>query len=275
MTLFWISCTPVMAKPHSPSNRLHRYVDLHVASKWKTYWENENANPHPIDEGHLPYKKCFIRSAKKNQVPLSLLVAVAKGESGFNPKARSKANAVGIMQIIWPETARWLGVSSLSELEKPCINIEAGAKYLKFLIKDIFNDNVHLVVASYNYGHGGILKQLKRKNRISPGAIGYSSYIYYHLEQILAYGALAHGGLKKYVLLNSEDEMEAFLTRSQLDQYIEDLEDFIIEENAKSMEPFFLKEGKPFAQREKIINNVEVGGYKLKLKWLLESELAI
>lgn len=69
----------------------------------------------------------FEEASALYQIPSKLLRAVAKAESGFNPKAVSKAGAMGVMQLM-PGTARSLGVSDPYNARQ---NILGGAKYLK------------------------------------------------------------------------------------------------------------------------------------------------
>ena len=52
----------------------------------------------------------FEEASALYQIPSKLLRAVAKAESGFNPKAVSKAGAMGVMQLM-PGTAKSLGVA--------------------------------------------------------------------------------------------------------------------------------------------------------------------
>ena len=52
----------------------------------------------------------FEEASARFDVPVNLLKAVAKAESGFNPNAVSKAGAIGVMQLM-PATARSLGVA--------------------------------------------------------------------------------------------------------------------------------------------------------------------
>ena len=55
----------------------------------------------------MPYRKTVAKYSKKYKVPESLIYAVIRQESRFNQKARSPANAKGLMQII-PSTGRWI-----------------------------------------------------------------------------------------------------------------------------------------------------------------------
>ncbi len=129
----------------------------------------------------FPYEHCFRKAAARHNLPLVLLLAVARGESDFNPTARSDANAHGLMQILWPDTARELGLQRLSDLHDPCKNVDAGARYLKQLMGRYGND-LHLALAAYNYGPRRIPVNARH---IPRGAEWYSGYIYRHLGYVL------------------------------------------------------------------------------------------
>lgn len=107
------------------------------------------------EASRYPYQSCFEVASRLHDVPLDLLLAVAATESAWDPDARSHANAHGIMQIQWPGTARHLGVTRVSELYNPCLNIELGSRYLRELI-DRNDGDVTRALASYNYGPGRI-----------------------------------------------------------------------------------------------------------------------
>lgn len=94
----------------------------------------------------------FEEAAAKYDISPKLLRAVAKAESNFNPKARSGAGAMGVMQLM-PGTARSLGVSDPYDARQ---NIMGGAKYLKQNL-DRFGD-VSLALAAYNAGPGSVQK---------------------------------------------------------------------------------------------------------------------
>ena len=154
--------------------------ELDYGATWKAYLNNDtDLEPSKI----YPYEHCFRQAAQKYDVPLTLLLALARGESDFNPRAKSPASCYGIMQIQWPGTAGDLGFSSIGELYEPCKNIMAGARYIKMLM-DRYNGDVHLAVAAYNYGPGRISREAASGD-IPRGANWYSGYVYYHLQQVL------------------------------------------------------------------------------------------
>lgn len=132
---------------------------------------------------YYPYAECFKKASEKYEISPLLLLAVAKGESDFNAKAKSSANCHGIMQIKWPITAKELGFQSISELHDPCRNIMAGAKYLRQRL-DQHGENIHLALAAYNYGPGRIHKGISPSD-VPAGAGWYSGYIYHHMKTIL------------------------------------------------------------------------------------------
>ena len=74
-------------------------------------------------------------------------------ESSFKLKATSYKGASGLMQLM-PATARRFGVT---EIYNPRQNIEAGVKYMRWLL-DTFNQDVVLALAGYNAGEGAVMK---------------------------------------------------------------------------------------------------------------------
>lgn len=99
------------------------------------------------------YDSIFEKAAETYHLPVSLLKAVAKQESGFDPSAVSSSGAMGIMQLM-PETARELGVDDPFDPEE---NIMGGARYLASMMKRYDND-ISLALAAYNAGAGNVDK---------------------------------------------------------------------------------------------------------------------
>lgn len=120
----------------------------------------------------VPYQSCFARSAVDHAVAEELLIAVSAIESNWNVMARSSANAHGLMQIQWPGTARHLGVRRVSDLYKPCTNIDLGARYLRELL-DRFDDDQRRALAAYNYGPS----RIERSRELPAGAIRYAERV--------------------------------------------------------------------------------------------------
>ena len=149
-----------------------------TADRWQQYLRSESGNGPALD---FPHAQCFQRAAAAHDLPMTLLLAVARGESNFDVRAVSSANAHGLMQILWPTTARHLGFDRLEELYEPCRNVDAGARYLKELLKR-YDGDLHLSLAAYNYGPG----RIPTDGSIVPkGAQWYSGYIYRHLRYVL------------------------------------------------------------------------------------------
>ncbi len=150
-------------------------------------WQDYSTNQASLQPAYsFPHATCFRAASLAYGLPESLLLAVARGESDFEATARSRANAHGVMQILWPDTAKHLGIHRLSDLYDPCTNIDAGTRYLKELLSR-YDGNLHLALAAYNYGPGRINKN---GYGIPSGAEWYSGYIYRHLNYVIGSGSI-------------------------------------------------------------------------------------
>lgn len=95
----------------------------------------------------------FQTAAQKYNLPVNLLKAVAKAESGFDADAVSSCGAQGVMQLM-PGTAASLGVENPLDAEQ---NIMGGAKYLSQML-DRYDGDTKLTLAAYNAGSGNVAK---------------------------------------------------------------------------------------------------------------------
>jgi len=93
------------------------------------------------------------RAGKNAGVDPRFIHAVIKQESKYDPKAVSYVGAEGLMQMM-PATAKRFG---LKDPFDPAANVEAGTKYLKWLLKR-FDGDVSLALAGYNAGEGAVDK---------------------------------------------------------------------------------------------------------------------
>jgi len=104
-----------------------------------------------------PYTELIRVAAAKYALDPLLLANVMAAESNFNPRAVSRKNAQGLMQLM-PETSSRLLVKNPFD---PAQNIDGGAAYLKRMLNR-FDGNVELALAAYNAGpdrvvqYGGI-----------------------------------------------------------------------------------------------------------------------
>lgn len=89
--------------------------------------------------------------ARRNGVDVALVKAVIRVESQFNPYATSKKGASGLMQLM-PDTARRYGVDDLYD---PRANVEAGVRYLKYLLKK-YRHHPQNALAAYNAGEDAV-----------------------------------------------------------------------------------------------------------------------
>ncbi len=115
---------------------------------------------YPIEEGgFLP------ESAKEFALDAAVLRGLIRQESVFDANAKSRAGAMGLMQLM-PATAKSLSRSVLRSryrrafLYDPGVNARLGAAYLRTLL-DRFDDSTILALAAYNGGPTRIARLLR------------------------------------------------------------------------------------------------------------------
>ncbi|HXO28889.1 MAG TPA: lytic transglycosylase domain-containing protein [Thermoanaerobaculia bacterium] len=101
-----------------------------------------------------PFGKLIYQIARTYALNPLLVAAIAKVESDFNPRARSRKGAYGLMQVL-PSTARRFGLPRKRDLFNPRKNLETASRYLRWLV-DRFGDDPVRVLAAYNAGEGAV-----------------------------------------------------------------------------------------------------------------------
>ncbi len=120
----------------------------------------------------LPYREPLTASAKAQGIDPYLLAGLIRQESEFNPGAVSRANALGLTQLI-PGTGRMMahsqgfGPFSSGMLFQPEVSLRLGAAYLKTQIST-WNGNLEQTLAAYNAGPGRVREWLTWANYREP-----------------------------------------------------------------------------------------------------------
>ena len=128
------------------SNGIVHFTNVPTSSDYKLYIKEK---PRKIKQlaGSHQFDAIIRKAHKKYGVDFSLIKAVIKVESNFNPTAVSKKGAKGLMQII-PANYKSL---SVRDPFNPSQNIMGGTLYLKRLLKR-YENKLPLVLAAYNAG---------------------------------------------------------------------------------------------------------------------------
>jgi soluble lytic murein transglycosylase len=105
------------------------------------------------------------QAAKRKLDPM-LVRSLIKQESGFNPRALSSSNAMGLMQLMMPtarEMAQELKLGAMAKAEDvqvPARNVQMGSLYLSRLLNK-YSGSVPLALAGYNAGPARIDRWMK------------------------------------------------------------------------------------------------------------------
>jgi soluble lytic murein transglycosylase-like protein len=102
------------------------------------------------------------QAAREEGIDPDLAFRLVKVESGFNPRARSYAGALGLTQLM-PYTARWLDrrMTTAERIMEPEANLRVGFRYLRGLIRK-YDGDLRLALLAYNRGDGAVDRDLRR-----------------------------------------------------------------------------------------------------------------
>lgn len=168
-------------------------------------------NP-PMVKGY-PYQDLLKKSADRYGLSLPYVLAVVRGESFFDPKAKSHKGALGLMQLM-PSTASEYGLTQ-EDLLDPAKNIDVGIHYLSDLYVQL--KDPYLALAAYYCGPGGVDVD---KFTLREDCNEYVHYIHAHLKKIIASeGEILPGETKskQYFVLTQFDN---FLDANQFLEFI-------------------------------------------------------
>lgn len=108
----------------------------------------------------LKYEDEIKEASEKYNVDETLIYAIIKTESNFNPDAESSAGARGLMQIM-PETFEWIQTYytdddnyTADDLYNYKVNIDYGTHLLSILL-DMYEDR-NTAICAYNAGVGRV-----------------------------------------------------------------------------------------------------------------------
>jgi soluble lytic murein transglycosylase len=122
------------------------YFAVDVPELPRSYWEALFPKPYWVD---------LKRFSSQNELDPYLVASLIRQESEFNPNAISRANAVGLMQLL-PVTGKKVAKEvklhhfNTSQLYTPTVNLQLGTRYFKSMV-DKFG-SFEYALAAYNAG---------------------------------------------------------------------------------------------------------------------------
>jgi soluble lytic murein transglycosylase-like protein len=131
--------------------------------------------PLHYNSGRRLYRELVKEAAARYGIPVEIVDAVIRTESGYNPNVTGAVGEIGLMQVL-PSTARMLGFSgTLEELREPHANIAYGVQYLAGAWR-LANGDICTTAMKYRAGHG--------ETRFSARSIDYCVRVRSYLAEV-------------------------------------------------------------------------------------------
>ena len=187
-----------------------------LASRWK--W-HDNAIKTVAKTAHrsdynlrfpTPYIDKVMAQAENRALDPSLIYGIMRRESLFDPLARSRVGALGLMQLM-PATAK--GVAKSLGMKKPGRsdilnidnNIRLGTHYFS-TVMNRFDNNVALAAAAYNAGPGNVKRWLPKEKEL-PADLWVETVPYnetrHYVQAVLAYATVFDKSFGNKTLISS------------------------------------------------------------------------
>jgi soluble lytic murein transglycosylase-like protein len=122
------------------------FTNRPTSSKYEVFLKQRPRKPKPQLDSSA-FDNLIQDASRRYGVSFSLIKAIIRAESGFNPKAVSHKGAKGLMQIM-PQNFKLLNIR---DPFNPKENIMAGVRYMALML-DRFQGKVPLALAAYNAG---------------------------------------------------------------------------------------------------------------------------
>lgn len=162
-----------LSRLYFASHRYVRSIDLitQLTEQDKSYWRRQPEQL--LIYFPQPFLAIFNREAFAVNLEPELSLAISRQESAFRVKARSRARALGIMQML-PSTARKLAKEHglkfgniEDQLLQPALNIKLGTLYLRSLVSR-YHGNLPAILAAYNAGEEVVNTWLRERSHSDP-----------------------------------------------------------------------------------------------------------
>jgi soluble lytic murein transglycosylase len=149
---------PEMARVYQDGGRYDRGIEIMKHSTPNYFAVDIPDLPRPYWEALFPkaYWADLRKYSELNGLDPYLVASLIRQESEFNALALSRANAVGLMQLL-PKTGKTVAKQvklkgySAPQLYTPAVNLELGTRYFKDMV-DKYNGQFEYALAAYNAG---------------------------------------------------------------------------------------------------------------------------